>query len=77
MLKIYVLGFGKWEFDKTQLDALTEDELIEICKEDVEHVTVIWHSLEDFATDNNQDDFNTPHHANPSEYYIYFIYKPI
>ena len=77
MLRIFVLGFAKWEFDKADLDRLTDDELYDIYKSDMEHVTVYWESLEAFATDNNQDDFNTPHHANPSEYYIYFIQKPI
>ena len=77
MLRIFVLGFAKWEFDKVDLDRLTDDELYDIYKSDMEHVTVYWESLEAFAIDNNQDDFNTPYHANPSEYYIYFIYKPI
>ena len=78
MVKIYVLGFGKWEFDKAQLDALTEDELIQIYREDMEHVTVRWSTLDEFARANNYDGNNRPCcEPNPSEYYIYFIYESL
>lgn len=75
MVRIYVLGFGKWEFDKAYLDSLTDDEIIQIYKDDVEHVTKCWPTLDDFCRANNKD-----HHEafeNPSEYYIYFIYESL
>ena len=74
MVKIYVLGFAKWEFIKEHLDSLTEDDLIQIYKEDMEHVTIRWATLDEFARANNYDDNNRPCcEPNPSEYYIYFI----
>ena len=73
MVKIYVLGFGKWEFNKSELDALTEEELIQIYKEDVEHVTARWATLDEFANANNKE--YPEMFENPSMYYIYFIYE--
>lgn len=74
MVKIYVLGFAKWEFDKKILDGLHEEDLIQIYKEDMEHVVVRWATLDEFARANNND---SPIHteANPSDYYIYFIFE--
>lgn len=75
MVKIYVLGFAKWEFIKEHLDSLTEEELIQIRRDDVEHVTACWPTLDDFARANNKDYHET--FENPSEYYIYFIYESL
>lgn len=74
MIKIYVLGFAKWEFDKAILDGLSEEDLIQIYREDVEHVTVRWATLDEFAHDNNCDNRKLGE-VNPSEYYIYFIFE--